>query len=221
MLQQALGGRGGKRVAHEVMFFAFDILYFDGHDLQSWDLSERRQVLEGLVPPEGREAIFISEEVEADGQELFEAACKNGLEGIVAKDRTAPYRSGRTGDWVKVKCVRSDSFFIVGYEPSTAALGGIGRLLLAAYKGNRLAYVGGVGTGFKETPAIALRKELDEIVTEKPAVRLKRKSTIWVKPRLVAEIEYRAWTEDGILRHASYKGLREVQDNADVYRLTE
>jgi bifunctional non-homologous end joining protein LigD len=221
MLQQALGGRRGKRVAHEVMFFAFDILYFDGHDLQSWGLSERRQVLEGLIQPEGREAIFISEEVATDGQVLFEAACKNGLEGIIAKDRNAPYRSGRTGDWVKVKCVQSDSFCIIGYEPSTAALGGIGRLLLAAYKGNRLVHVGGVGTGFKETPTIALRKELDKIVTEKPAVHLKRKNTTWVKPRLIAEIEYRAWTEDCMLRHASYKGLREEQDNADVYRITE
>ncbi|MBB3453126.1 ATP-dependent DNA ligase [Rhizobium sp. BK313] len=122
---------------------------------------------------------------------------------------------------MKIKCIQSDSFFIVGYEPSTAALGGIGRLLLAARKGNDLVYVGGVGTGFKLRETIKLRKDLDTLKTAKSPVAAKRKGANWVQPTLIAEIEYRAWTDDGKLRHASYKGLREGQDNADVYMISD
>ncbi len=147
-LQQALGGRGGKRSAGEAIFYAFDLLYFDGHDLRQMALSERRQMLSGLVNADAG-VIRLSEEIDGDGDVLLAAACEHGLEGIIGKKLDAPYHSDRRGDWVKIKCIQSDSFFIVGYEPSTAALGGIGRLLLAARKGNDLVYVGGVGTGFK------------------------------------------------------------------------
>jgi len=218
-LQQALGGRGGKRNAGEAMFLAFDLLYFDGHDLRKMDLLERRHMLENVIPLSADGAIRLSESIEADGDELFASACEHGLEGLIAKKLDAPYRSGRLGDWVKIKCVQSDSFFIIGYEPSAVALGGIGRLLLAAYQGNNLVYVGAVGTGFKERDTIRLRRDLDKIKTVKPPVDLKRKGTLWVQPTLIAEIEYRAWTHDGKLRHASYKGLREKQDNAAVYRI--
>ncbi|NDK52803.1 non-homologous end-joining DNA ligase [Rhizobium laguerreae] len=218
-LQQALGGRGGKRNAGVAMFLAFDLLYFDGHDLRKMDLHERRHMLETVIPHDADGAVRLSESIEADGDELFASACEHGLEGLVAKRLDAPYRSGRLGDWLKIKCVQSDSFFIVGYEPSVAALGGIGRLLLAAYQGNDLVYVGGVGTGFKERDTIRLRRDLDKIKTAKPTVDLKRKGAVWVQPTLIAEIEYRAWTHDGKLRHASYKGLREKQDNAAVYQM--
>jgi bifunctional non-homologous end joining protein LigD len=217
-LQQALGGRGGKRHASEAIFCAFDLLYFDGHNLTRLDLSDRRHMLEDLLKDRAG-GIRLSEEFEGDGQALFDAACEHGLEGIIAKRRDAPYRSGRGGDWLKIKCIQSESFFIVGYEPSAAARGGIGRLLLAAYEGDDLAYVGGVGTGFKEAPTRKLKADLDRLKTSKPPVALKRKDVVWVQPTLIAEIEYRTWTDDGKLRHASYKGLRERQDNAEVYRL--
>ncbi|WFU07138.1 non-homologous end-joining DNA ligase (plasmid) [Rhizobium sp. CB3171] len=218
-LQKALGGRGGKRSASEAIFFAFDVLYLDGHDLRRMVLAERRQVLESLIPVKAFGAIRLSEEIEGDGDVLFAAACEHGLEGIVAKRLDAPYHSDRRGDWVKIKCVQSDSFFVVGYEPSTAALGGMGRLLLAARQGDDLVYVGGVGTGFKQRETMKLRKDLDNLKTSKPAVAVKRKGAIWVQPTLIAEIEYRGWTDDGKLRHSSYKGLREKQDNAAVYRI--
>jgi bifunctional non-homologous end joining protein LigD len=150
MLQQSLGGRGGKRASREAIFMAFDLLYFDGHDITGTELLSRRHLLEGLVPAGGEEAIRLSEEIEADGETLLRIACEHELEGIIAKDRNSPYRSGRLGDWVKIKCVQSDGFVIVGYEKSSAAFGGVGRLLLAARKGKQLVYVGGVGTGFNE-----------------------------------------------------------------------
>jgi bifunctional non-homologous end joining protein LigD len=198
---------------------AFDLLYFDGHDLRNSELEVRRHLLENLVPAEGQGDIRLSEEVDADGDALLRIACEHGLEGIIAKDRKSAYRSGRLGDWVKVKCIQRDSFVIVGYERSTVARAGIGRLLLAARKRKKLVYVGGVGTGFNERSAYELREKLDGLITSTPAAAVDRKGAIFVKPKLIAEIEYRAWTDDGKLRHASYKGLRDVQDNAAVYDL--
>ncbi|MBY3211898.1 non-homologous end-joining DNA ligase [Rhizobium laguerreae] len=218
LLQQRLGGRGGNKSSSDAILFAFDLLYFDGHDLTRMDLSERRHILEDLM--EGAAgAIRLSEEIDADGDQLLASACEHGLEGIIAKRRNAPYRSGRTGDWLKIKCVQSDSFFVVGYEKSTAARGQIGSLLLGARKGDDLVYVGSVGTGFKERDVLQLRNIMDKITLKTPPLPYtgSRKNVVWLQPTLIAEIEYRAWTGDGTLRHAWYKGLREVQDNAAVY----
>ncbi|TAU80448.1 ATP-dependent DNA ligase (plasmid) [Rhizobium leguminosarum] len=220
LLQQSLGGRGGKKSSSDAIFMAFDLLYFDGHDLRDSELDMRRHLLEDLVPAGEQGDIRLSEEIEADGDQLLASACEHGLEGIIAKRRSAPYRSGRLGDWVKVKCILSDSFVIIGYERSTVARAGIGRLLLAARKGKKLVYVGGVGTGFNERNAYELREQMDKLIIGKPAIDTGRKrNAVFVRPELVAEIEYRAWTQDGKLRHASYKGLRERQDDAAVYEI--
>ncbi|RVH51764.1 non-homologous end-joining DNA ligase [Sinorhizobium meliloti] len=219
-LQRSLGGRGGKRSSTESVFFAFDLLYFDGHDLSGTELSVRRHLLEGFLDgPTG--AIQLSEEVFGDGVALLEKACSMGLEGIIAKHRDRPYRSGRTGDWLKIKCLQSESFIIVGYEQSLTARGGLGSLLLAGRKGHDWIYVGSVGTGFNTKDAEYLRKTLDRLKTSKPAVPLKGKNLVFAQPTLIAEIEFRGWTHDGSLRHASYKGLREVQDNAAVFDMSE
>lgn len=217
-LQKALGGRGGKRNAGEAIFYAFDLLYLDGYDLTKLGQEERRQMLQDLL--EGQEgAIRFSETVEADGEELLKHACELGLEGIIAKNEDCPYRSGRTGDWLKIKCVQSDSFVVVGYEPSTAVPGAIASLLLAAKRMGGLVYVGGVGTGFKRNQAISLRRQLDQIRTAKPKVSTKGKNLVWVEPELVAEIEYRGWTDDIRLRHASFKGLRDIEDAGDIFSI--
>ncbi|TAU98181.1 ATP-dependent DNA ligase [Rhizobium leguminosarum] len=221
MLQQSLGGRGGRKRSSAAVFMAFDLLYFDGHDLTRSELGVRRHLLEGLVPAGGQDDIRLSEEVEADGAALLRIACEHGLEGIIAKDRNSAYRSGRLGDWQKIKCSQSDSFFIVGYEISMVARGHIGALLLAARKGSDLVYVGSVGTGFKESAAWKLRGMMDRIKRKTPAAPYagRRKDVVWLQPTLIAEIEYRTWTDDHKLRHASFKGLREVQDNAAVYEV--
>ncbi|QPB18975.1 non-homologous end-joining DNA ligase [Rhizobium sp. 007] len=220
LLQQSLGGRGGKRTSGEALFVAFDLLYFDGHDLRQLELFSRRHLLEGLIID--REGVIrLSEEFQADGDRLLELSCEHGLEGIIAKDRRSEYRSGRLGDWVKIKCLQSDGFVIVGYELSTVARAGIGSLLLAARKGDGLVYVGNVGTGFNERTAQELREKLDRLKVTKPPVTYdgRRKGLVWVRPTLIAEIEYRAWTHDGKLRHASYKGLRDEEDDATIYVL--
>ncbi|MBB4184817.1 ATP-dependent DNA ligase [Sinorhizobium terangae] len=149
------------------------------------------------------------------GGRFFRVACAHGLEGIIAKDREKPYRSGR-GGWLKITCRQRDSFVIVGYEPSTVP-GAIGRLLLAARKGEGLVRVGGCGTGWSYQESIKLRELLDEIRTDKPAVSLRRKGAVFVRPMLVAEVEYRTWTGDGKLRHPSFKRIRKRADDATVF----
>ncbi|XAZ26083.1 non-homologous end-joining DNA ligase (plasmid) [Sinorhizobium sp. B11] len=221
-LQRSLGGRGGKLPSSSAIFFAFDLLYLDGHDLRTMELSSRRHLLADLIG-ERAGAIRFSEELEGEPQAIFAAACEHGLEGVIFKDPDSPYRSHRSGDWLKVKCIQSESFFIVGYEKSASARGGVGSLLLAAWKGSQLHYVGSVGTGFSYKVAVELRKLMDKLATKKPSVVHdgRSKDIVWLQPTLISEIEYRAWTDDGKLRHASYKGLREVQDNAAVYRIEE
>lgn len=219
-LQQALGGRGGKRRAGEALFYAFDLLYLNGHDLTRMPLHDRRAMLEAICHVPGG-IIRLSEEIGDDGAELLKVACGLGLEGIIGKNENKPYRPGRLGDWVKVKCVQSEGFAIVGYEPSRNALGGIGRLLLAARKGDELVYVGGVGTGFTARSGTAVRRQLDAIAIPKPAIGVGKRKGVFVKPVLVAEVEFRAWTNDGKLRHASFKGLREEADAASIYRMAQ
>jgi bifunctional non-homologous end joining protein LigD len=222
-LQKSLGavGRRSGNLQSGAVLMAFDLLYFDGHDLRGVEYSTRRHLLEdALGGLDG--AIRISEEIETDDPAtLLHHACQLGLEGIVGKHRESQYRAGKTGDWVKCKCVQSEAFVIVGFEPANA--GAIRSLLLAAYKGDSLVYVGSVGN-LKEREAAALRATLNKLAWRRkvpPVAYGGERSVVWVQPTLIVEAEYRAWTDDGKLRHATYKGLREVQDNADIYRIQD
>ncbi|MCA1495064.1 non-homologous end-joining DNA ligase [Ensifer sp. NBAIM29] len=216
MLQRALGRRPAAHEPGEIILFAFDLLYLDGCDLRRLPQRERRRLLEQIVSAGREGAIRLSEEVQAEGDELLRVSCAHGLEGIIAKHRERPYRSGRRPDWLKITCSRRDSFVIVGFEPSTVP-GAIGRLLLAARKGGDLVYVGGCGTGWTREESVKLREVLEEIETDSPAVDLKRKGVVFTEPFLVAEVEYRAWTDEGKLRHPSFKGIRERADDATVF----
>ncbi|WDZ81633.1 non-homologous end-joining DNA ligase (plasmid) [Ensifer adhaerens] len=222
LLQKSLGASGQKigNRASPALFYAFDLLYLDGHDMRQVEYRARRHLLEeALRGHDG--AILLSEEVDADPAQLLAHACSLGLEGIVGKRQGSPYRSGRTGDWIKLKCIQSHAFIVVGYEPSTASRAGFGSLLLAAYRNEDLVCVGSVGTGFKERDAMQLRKKMDKLPwrgKQPPVTYSDKRNLVWLQPTLIAEIEYRAWTADEKLRHPSYKGLREFQDNAAVYR---
>ncbi len=223
LLQQSLGAsskQAGNR-ASDAIFYAFDLIYFDGHDLRGVEYRSRRHLLDDAL--NGNDgAIRLSETFDTEPALLLEHVCRLGLEGIIGKHLDQPYRSGRTGDWVKIKCVQSEAFFIVGYERSAASPAGFGSLVLAAYRDDDLVQVGSVGTGFKQAEIIRLRKMLDTLRWKRKQPPLPYSGSaniVWVQPTLIAEIEFRAWTSDGKLRHPSYKGLRESQDNADVFRL--
>jgi bifunctional non-homologous end joining protein LigD len=163
----------------------------------------RRHLLDDALKGQGG-AIRTSEEFDVDPDAMLEHACQMGLEGIIAKHRDRPYRSGRTGDWIKIKCIQSDAFVAVGYEPSTAVPGAIVSLLAAPYR-DGYVYVGSVGTGFKQDEARALKKTLDKLKIRLPPVHVPGKNLVLASPTLIAEIQYRASTNDRKLRHPSYR----------------
>jgi bifunctional non-homologous end joining protein LigD len=192
LLQASLGVPTGKKTS-PAQFVAFDLLYLDGHDLQKTELRVRRHLL-GDVIGSAEGPIQFSEAFDATGAETFEASCLHGLEGIIAKRLDRPYHSGRNGDWVKIKCVASESFFIVGYEPSPQ---GFKSLLLGAYHNGQVVYVGSVGTGFRQSEATKLLPQMNKLTRKKktpPVQYFGKRDVVWLEPTLIAEIEYRGWT---------------------------
>jgi bifunctional non-homologous end joining protein LigD len=149
-----------------------------------------------------------------NGAALFQAACAIGGEGVVSKLRNAPYPTGRSKAWVKVKCTFRQEFVIAGYVRSNVSAWAIGSLVLGYYRGGKLVYAGRVGTGFTEKTAVDLYQRLEAIRTPgnpfaKKLPRAEARGVCFVRPELVAEVEFRAWTTDRIVRHASFLGLRE------------
>lgn len=197
-----------------LLFFAFDLLHLDDHDIREAPLVQRKEVLAKLLAAVGRNhALQLSEDMGGSGQPLLAEACRMGIEGIISKRGDAPYRSGRGRSWRKSKCVNADEFVIIGYTRTEAA-GGLAALLLARADeaGTAVAYVGKSGTGFTRAAAADLESRLDAIRTERPAVAVPddvvRERPIWVEPRLMAEVHFASLTADGRLRQAAFKGLR-------------
>ncbi|HEX5057422.1 MAG TPA: DNA ligase D [Gammaproteobacteria bacterium] len=193
-------------------FYAFDLLQAQGVDLRELPLRERKSILKRLLPAEpGR--IRYSDHVAAQGRVVYERACELGVEGIVSKRAEAPYRSGRGRDWVKVKCLGREEFVVGGYI--TRGRNPLASLLLGRFDGDRLIYVGRVGTGFNEDDFRILCRRLQKLGrkdhpfagSKPPVARSER--VHWVEPRLLVEVKFSAWTADNILRHASFQGIRE------------
>ena len=204
-LQADLDKHGSRRA----VLVAFDLMFLDGEILWTKPFAERRAALAALIP-EGS-PIVLSEVYAGAGAELFRVACEHELEGIVSKRLDKPYRAGRSRAWLKTKCVQSEEFVIIGFQPTSGPVrGAFANIKIATFDGARLRYAGAVGTGFSEAVAAALRKRLDAIVTPRCAVAgLKGKGAVWVSPDLKARIVYRGLTTAGELRHASFKGLAE------------
>ncbi|ASY73265.1 DNA ligase D [Sinorhizobium fredii USDA 205] len=202
--------------------YVFDLLHFDGYDLSSLPLTKRKELLGRLIAKDDG-IIRFSSHFEEEGRLVLRHACRLSLEGVVSKLRDAPYRSGRNKSWVKSKCSARQEFVVAGYVPSTTSRKAIGSLVLGVYDGDKLHHVGRVGTGFTAVRAEDLFKRLDRLrTTEIPfAARLSAedaRQVRYVKPELVAEVEFRAWTADGHLRHASFRGLREDKLARDIVR---
>lgn len=191
-----------------MLFYAFDLLYADGYDLRKVPLVERKRLLRDLFDRFGLSApIIYSEHMETDGAAMFEAAKRLNWEGIISKKADAPYRSGdRSDSWQKIKTSVREKFPIVGFIPGA---GGISALYLGKREGRELRYIGKVGTGFTRTTAADLRRKLDAIATPKQKLtkQVRKPKATWVEPVLIADVEYRDITGDGLLRHPSFKGL--------------
>ncbi len=205
------------------LFYAFDLLYLDGYDLTALPLIERKELARDSSSAAAAGIIRYSSHFEESGDVVFRHACQLSLEGVVSKLRDAPYRSGRSKSWVKSKCSAQQEFVIAGYVPSTTSRQAIGSLILGVYDGDKLVHVGRVGTGFTVPVAEELFRRLNRmrIQTSPFAKRLtadEARQARYVRPELVAEVEFRAWTADGHLRHASFRGLREDKAARDVVR---
>ena len=206
------------------LFYAFDLLYLDGYDLREAPLDARMGALEKLVG-QGSGMLRLSGHFDEDGAIVLRHACRLGLEGIVSKLRDAPYHSGRGKGWIKSKCSARQEFVVAGFVPSTAASDAVGSLSLGVYEGDALRYVGRVGTGFSASTARALYRRLEpmRIAASPFADRLsseEARQVRFVRPELVAEVDFRAWTADNVLRHASFVGLREDKAPREVVRET-
>ena len=211
-LQRVFGQSDGEKKMRAMIF---DVLWLDGQDLRHEPQLERKNAL-GTLLRKAAAPLHLTEYVIGNGAASVQAACEHGLEGIVSKKADAAYAGGRGGAWLKTKCVQSDEYAIVGYTRGQGARERLGSLLLASPAGDgRWRYRGRVGTGLPERTIGNLLKRLKR-AAEPPKLehapqraQLRGATPIWVAPQNVVEVEFRGYTEDGLLRQGSLKGLRE------------
>ncbi len=205
-----------------MVFYAFDILHLDGTDLRPAPLMDRKDTLEALLG-QPSDVLKYSEHFEENGDLVLRHACRLSLEGVISKDRNAPYRSGRSKTWIKSKCSERQEFVVGGYTPSSASRGAIGSLLLGYFEDGKLVHAGRVGTGFTRKTAAELFERLEGSTRKTSPFARKlsaedARDAVFVRPALVAEVEFSAWTAKGSVRHAIFRGLREDRNPKEVAR---
>jgi bifunctional non-homologous end joining protein LigD len=199
VLQNELKGK-----STSIVMVAFDLLYLNGYDLRKLPLEERKSHLKKLI---AKTAIQFSESFEVDGPAMFKHACSVGLEGVVSKVRDSRYPSGRGNDWVKKTCQQRETLPIAGFALKANKFDGI---YLGRLKGSDLVYAGKVDHGFDKSSTAELQARLKPLIRKtQPYAKKIAHRGIWVEPSLLAEIEYRAKSAEGKVRHPFFKGIRE------------
>src|SRR6266496_1126487 len=192
------------------VLYVFDLLAFEGYDLRPLPLEQRKVLLEQVVPRVG--PIKYLSHFEKDGEALYEQVVKMGLEGIVAKKADSPYRAGRSPNWVKIRADRTDDFAVVGFTRPKGSRSGFGALDLGAHEDGKLVYSGRAGSGFTAAELKDVSAALERNVRPTPAFSgpvPQEAGHTWVEPALVAEVRYKEWTDEGLLRQPVFVRFRD------------
>lgn len=222
-LQNALR-ESRKGVLH---YFLFDLIYCNGYDLTRTPLIDRKRLLKTIFDSSAGSGSLLrfSDHIVGSGDSVYKNACGMSLEGIVSKRVDAAYVERRTRDWVKVKCIKRQEFVIGGYkESSKSSRAGFRSLLLGYYEDrDTLVYCGGVGTGFNQASLREIGKRLGTIRQKNPPFKnpptgSDARGVHWVQPKLAAEVEFTEWTDENMLRHPSFKGIREDKPAKEIIR---
>lgn len=206
--------------SEDLVFYVFDLPYLQGYDLTEAPLLERKKLLEKLVEQLGQKNIRYSEHILSDGPVVYEHACAHRLEGIISKQADSHYQSARTKTWRKIKCAHRQEFVIVGFTAPGGSRKGFGALLLGYYEAGALRYAGRVGTGFNASQLQRISQKLNRLVQKTTPIDgpVQEPEATWVKPTLVAEVEFTEWTSSNRLRHPAFLGLREDKPAREIGR---
>ncbi|RJR38349.1 MAG: DNA ligase D [Desulfobacteraceae bacterium] len=209
----------------KIGYYIFDILYYEGYDLTRTPLFRRKKVVKEVLEKGGAPpSMLYGDHIEGRGRTVYDHACRLGMEGIVSKRQDSRYEQRRSANWLKTKCVQRQEFVIGGYSEPGGSRVGFGALLVGFYNDSgELIYAGRVGTGFNEASLRRTMKALEALEQDKspfqnPPKGRDARGVHWVSPELVSEVEFIEWTQEGILRHPSFKGLRKDKRPREIRR---
>lgn len=210
----------------KLVYYVFDVPYFSGFNLQKSPLSERKELLARFLltyRPGNDGTIRYSDHIQGQGPEVLHNSCRHALEGVISKRADSPYESRRTRSWLKSKCLGRQEFVIGGFTKPQGSRTGFGALLVGYREGQRWIYCGRVGTGFSQRSLASLSRQLKNLIRETPPfdnapTGTQARGVSWTEPELVAEVEFTNWTDDGLLRHPTFQGLREDKAANEVVR---